>query len=157
MKAKIPLVEKNYILEKFPKKGGLTFVKLPEIEAHKSTPFGWWRVNGKIDDYEIRNYNLQSMGNGQLFLPIKSEIRRKLKKQEGDFVYIVLYEDLEPIDIPEELIICLKETPKVYETFLSYSERRKINILNCIYSAKTDKTKVSRIAKTINEISKKIK
>ncbi|WET67861.1 YdeI/OmpD-associated family protein [Sphingobacterium sp.] len=157
MTKQIPLVDKLYVLEKFQGKGGWTFARIPEVAPNNNSPFGWVRVNGTIDCCEIRNYNLQPIGNGLLFLPIKSEIRKKIKKQEGDSVHIVLYEDLNPIEIPAELILCLKEVEGVYEAFLAYSESKKITILNCIYSAKTDQTKVNRIAKTINEIVNKIK
>ncbi len=153
----IPLVDKIYVLEKFQGKGGWTFVRIPEVAPDKKSPFGWVRVNGTIDGYEIQNYNLQAMGNNLLFLPVKSEIRKKIKKQEGDSVHIILYEDVNPIEIPEELIICLKEIDGVYEAFLAYSERKKITILNCIYSAKADQTKANRIAKTIDEIINKMK
>ena len=157
MTEQIPLVDKVYILEKFQGKGGWTFVRIPEVSPDKNAPFGWVRVNGTIDGYEIRNYNLQPMGNGFLFLPIKSEIRKKIKKQEGDSVHIILYEDVNPIEIPEELILCLKEIDGVYEGFSAYAERKKITILNSIYSAKTDQAKVNRIAKIIDEIINKIK
>ncbi|WP_286753984.1 MULTISPECIES: YdeI/OmpD-associated family protein [Sphingobacterium] len=157
MTKQIPLVDKLYLLEKFQGKGGWTFARIPEVAPNNNSPFGLVRVNGTIDGCKIRNYNLQSMGNGLLFLPIKSEIRKKIKKQEGDYVHIILYEDVNPIEIPEELILCLKEVEGVYEAFLAYSERKKITILNCIYSAKTDQTRVNRIAKTIDEIVNKIK
>lgn len=153
----IPLVDKIYILEKFQGKGGWTFARIPEVTPDKNNPFGWVRVSGTIDSYEIRNYNLQPMGNGLLFLPLKSEIRKKIKKEEGDSVHIILHQDMNPIEIPKELILCLKEVEGVYETFSAYSERKKITILNCIYSAKTDQTKVNRIVKTIDEIINKIK
>jgi hypothetical protein len=64
-------------MENFPGKGGWTFVQIPEVMQNKDNPFGWVKVRGFIDDYEINHYNLQPMGNGNLFLPIKSEIRLK--------------------------------------------------------------------------------
>ncbi len=84
---------------------GILFVfpKLNKVNTH----FGWVRVRGTIDGYEIKNYNLQSMGNENLFLPLKSEIRKKIIKDVGDSVYITLYEDNNPTEIPEELMICL--------------------------------------------------
>ena len=75
-----PLTDKIYLLEKFSGKGGWTFVRLPEIPPGQNTPFGWVKVHGTIDRYEIKNYNLQPMGNGRLFLPVKAEIRKKNKK-----------------------------------------------------------------------------
>ncbi len=44
----------------------------------------------------------------------------------------------------------------VYETFLNYSNGEQKTIIEWIYSAKTDITKVERIAKTIDKIIKAI-
>lgn len=151
------LTDKTAVLEKFSGKGGWTFVRLPEIASGKNSPFGWVRVRGTIDHYKIRSYHLQSMGNGMLFLPVKAGIRNTLKKQAGDIVRIILYEDNTPTEIPEELKHCLQDVPGVYEAFLSYSNGEKKTLINWIYMAKTDKTKVERIVKTINEIHQKIK
>lgn len=152
MKEQIPWVDKEYLLEKFNGKGGWTFVRIPEIAQNKNTPFGWVRVRGTIDNFEIKNYNLQPMGNGSLFLPVKTEIRKKINKQEGDFVHIVLFADNFPTKIPDELKLCLIDEPNVYETFLTYTNGEQKTIIEWIYSAKTDTTKVNRIAKTINKI-----
>jgi len=156
MKEQLPLVDKEYLLEKFPSKGGWTFAKIPEIMQNKNTPFGWVRVRGTIDHFEIKNYNLQPMGDGSLFLPVKAEIRKKINKKEGDYVHIILFADNLPTEIPEELKLCLMDEPMVYETFLNYSNGEQKTIIEWIYSAKTDITKVERIAKTIDKIIKVI-
>ena len=85
-----PLVNKKYLLEKYPGKGGWTYARIPEILQDKNTPFGWVKVMGSIDGYEIKNYHLMPMGNGQLFLPVKAAIRKKIGKETGDWVQVVL-------------------------------------------------------------------
>ncbi|WP_246034361.1 DUF1905 domain-containing protein [Empedobacter tilapiae] len=145
------------MLEKFQGKGGWTFTRIPEIQQNKNTPFGCVRVRGTIDHFEINNYNLQSMGNGNLFLPIKAEIRKKLNKKEGDYVHITLFADNLPTDIPEELKLCLMDEPNVYETFLNYTNGEQKTIIQWIYSAKTDAKKVERIVKTIEKIEQNIR
>ena len=55
-----PLVNNDYILEKFPGKGGWTYAAIPEIIQNKSNPFGWVNVRGFIDNYEIQHYKLIS-------------------------------------------------------------------------------------------------
>ena len=152
MTEQIPLLDKEYLLEKFQGKGGWTFARIPEILKNKNTPFGWVRVRGTIDNFEIKNYNLQSMGNGNLFLPIKAEIRKKIDKKEGDYVHIVLYADNFPTEILEELKLCFMDEPSAYETFLSYTNGEQKTFIEWIYSAKTDKKKVERIVKTIDKI-----
>ena len=81
-----PPVDKLSLLEKFPGKGGWTFTRIPEIPQDKKAHFGWVKVRGTIDGYEIRKYHLMPMGNGTLFLPVKAEIRKHSKKKEGKFV-----------------------------------------------------------------------
>jgi hypothetical protein len=152
MTQQIPLVDKEYLLEKFQGKGGWTFARIPEIAQNKNTPFGWVRVRGKIDNFEIKNYNLQPMGNGNLFLPVKAEIRKKLNKKEGNYVHIILFADNFPTEIPEELKLCLMDEPNAYEAFLNYTNGEQKIFIEWIYSAKTDTTKVERIAKTIEKI-----
>lgn len=152
MAALIPLVDKEYLLEKFQGKGGWTFARIPEIPQSKNTPFGWVRVRGTIDNFEIKNYKLQPMGNGHLFLPVKAEIRKKINKKEGDYVHITLFVDNFPTEIPEELALCLLDVPNVYEAFSNYSSGDQKTIIEWIYSAKIETTKVERIVKTINKI-----
>ena len=149
----IPLVDKEYVLEKFQGKGGWTFARIPEIAQNKNTPFGWVRVRGTIDNFEIKNYNLQPMGNGTLFLPVKAEIRKKINKKEGDNVHIILYADNFPTEIPEELKNCLMDEPNAYETFFNFTNGEQKTIIEWIYSAKTDTVKVQRIVKTIDKIT----
>lgn len=52
MKTLKPLVDKNYLLQKFEGKGGWTFAEIPEIPMPK-TSFGMLKVKGKIDNYEF--------------------------------------------------------------------------------------------------------
>lgn len=148
----IPLVDKEFLLEKFQGKGGWTFARIPEILQSKNAPFGWVRVRGAIDNFEIKNYNLQPMGNGNLFLPVKAEIRKKINKKEGDYVHIILYADNFPTEIPDELKLCLMDEPNAYQTFLSYTNGEQKTFIEWIYSAKTDTTKIERIAKMIDKI-----
>lgn len=113
------------------------------------TPFGMLKVKGSIDDYEFSNVHLMPIGNGYLGLPVKSTIRKKIKKEAPDTVYIILYEDTAPLIIPEELLLCMEHENDVLEKFENYSNGQKKAFIDWINSAKTDRTKVDRIAKTI--------
>jgi hypothetical protein len=152
-----PLVNKNYLLEKYPGKGGWTYAAIPEILQDKKTPFGWVKVKGSIDGFEIKNYRLMPMGNGKLFLPVKAGIRKKIGKKEGDLVKVILYADPDPPEIPGELLLCLKEEPRAYKTFLSFTESEQKAYIDWIYSVKKEETKVERMATTINRLFKKLK
>lgn len=144
------LINQRYQLEKFPGKGGWTYVVLPEIPQHVKRKFGMVKVKGRIDDYELIGYNLMPMGSGQLFLPVKAEIRKKIGKKQGDWVNVELYADSSALAIPEELIDCLKDEPKAYANFLKLAESGQKEYRDWVYSAKKDETKVARIAKMID-------
>jgi Domain of unknown function (DUF1905)/Bacteriocin-protection, YdeI or OmpD-Associated len=147
-----PLVSKKYILERFPGKGGWTFARIPEIMQDKKAHFGWVKVKGTIDGYEISKYHLMPMGNGSLFLPVKAEIRKKIKKKEGDKVHVILYPDNEPLEVPEEMLLCLQDEPTALKFFNTLSESEQKYYIQWIYSAKKEDTKVDRMVKTINRL-----
>jgi Domain of unknown function (DUF1905)/Bacteriocin-protection, YdeI or OmpD-Associated len=148
------LVNNTYLLEKFPGKGGWTFARIPELNQNKNNPFGWLRVKGFIDNFEIKAYHLMPMGEGKLFLPINAKIRKAISKKEGDMVDVVLYLDETPTETPEELLECLKQEPTAFSKFLSLTDGKKKEIIEHIYAAKTDKTKIDRITQTINNLCK---
>ncbi len=154
-----PLVDKTYLLEKFPEKGGWTYTIIPEIQPDKHAPFGWVKVRGSIDGFEINNFRLMPFvaGTGQLFLPVKAEIRKKIKKQAGDYIHVILYPDNEPWIVPEELLVCLQDDTEALQFFNSLQEEEQQKFVKWIYSARTDQTKVDRIAKTLTVLSKQQK
>ncbi len=113
-----PLVNKEYVLERFAAKGGWTYARIPEILPDKHAHFGWVRVRGTIDSVEIFKYHLMPMGNGCLFLPVKAAIRKTIGKKAGDKVHVVLYNDDLPVSLPAELEACLRDEPLAYAAFL---------------------------------------
>jgi len=148
-----PLVEKDYLLKKFNGKGGWTFIELPEIKSDRKRYFGWVKVSGFIDDYELQNYPLQSMGNGNLFLPVKAEIRKQINKQAGDMVKVTLFSDIDTdTNITEELKACLEEVPEANEKFNMLSTSKQKAYIDWVSTAKNDETKVQRIISTIDQI-----
>jgi hypothetical protein len=152
-----PLVNKQFKLERFQGKGGWTYAPIPQITQDKSKPFGWVKVRGSIDGYEIRKCHLMPMGNGKLFLPVKAEIRKKIKKREGDFVQVILYPDNEPLQVPDEMLLCLQDESGALKFFHSLSESEQNFYIQWIYSAKKEETKVNRLAKTINRLLRRLK
>src|SRR5688572_29060307 len=103
-----PIIDQEYLLEKFPGKGGWTYALIPEILQNKKAWFGWVKVRGTIDDFAIENYNLMPMGSGKLFLPVKAAIRKKIGKEAGDRVRVILYAHQPEKNVREELLLCLE-------------------------------------------------
>lgn len=149
-----PLVSKKYLLEKFPGKGGWTFARIPEVVKDKNKPFGWVKVKGSIDGYEIKKVHLMPMGNGFLFLAVKAAIRKAIKKEAGDYVHVILYPDNEPLQVPEELLVCLRDEPAALRCFNTLSESEQKFYIDWIYSARREETKVTRMTRTIDRLAR---
>ncbi len=147
-----PLVNQSYLLKKMQGKGGWTYAEVPEIRPNKQAYFNWVKVRGSIDGYEIKQYNLMPIGNGNLFLPVKAAIRKVIKKEAGDTVHVILYADNTPLSIPDELMVCLLDAPQAHTFFMSLTETHQKAYIDWIYDAKRLETKVNRIAKTIERL-----
>lgn len=72
-------------------------------------------------------------------------------------MHVILYTDNEPLDIPEELLLCIQDEPKAWSFFNSISESEQKYYVQWIYSAKKEETKIDRMAKTINRLLKGLK
>jgi len=149
---KSPLIDKSYLLEKFPGKGGWTYALIPEIPMQKRFPFGWMKVRGKIDDFQLDNYKLMPFGNGQLFLPVNGKIRKAIKKEAGDQVHIILFEDDRPQGVPDEILDCLKDAPKAFDRFFELPDWEQKLYVESIVDAKKQETKIERIVKMIEKL-----
>lgn len=149
-----PLVDKEYLLEKSPGESGWTYAIIPEILPDPNAPFSWVKVRGSIDGYEIKKYHLMPSGKGSLLLAVKAEIRKKIKKQVGDYVHVILYPDNEPLEIPGEFLLCLQDDSEALQFFNSLNEDEKHSYIKWIYSAKTEQTRVERMAKTLTRLSR---
>lgn len=153
MAAAKPLVNKKYQLERFQAKGGWTYARIPDLKTGKKNPFGTIRVRGSIDGVEFSAAHLMPMGKGRLFLPVKAAIRKQIKKEEGDWVQIILYEDDLPTEVPDELLLCLRDEPLAHKAFMVLSNGEKKAMIEWIYNAKNESTKTSRMAKMINQLA----
>jgi len=77
------LVNKEYLLEKFPGKGGWTYVAIPEVLQDKHAPFGWVRVKGSIDNYQFKNYHLMPMATVHFSFPLKLLFAKQLARRKA--------------------------------------------------------------------------
>lgn len=156
MSSEKALVDRQFLLQKFPGKGGWTYARIPEILSNKNRPFGWVTVKGHIDGYPLHKYKLMPMGDGQLFLPVKAAIRKKIGKEAGDYVQVKLFADEGPSEIPQELQACFEqEAPSIYQHFLALNRADRQAYLDWIYEAKTEDDKALRIIKMMERLQHK--
>lgn len=152
-----PLVKKKLLMEKYPGKGGWTYVRVPNLPRGTKTKFGFVKVKGTICGFKISKYNLMPMKGGFHFLPVKSEIRKQINKEAGDTVEVILFLDKEPWKAPKELLECLADEPDAFKFFKTLSDSNKKYYIEWIYSAKREETKVDRIAKSIDRLARGLK
>jgi hypothetical protein len=79
-------------LQKSTAKGGWTYVVMPDSAAFFGTK-GLVKVRGTIDGHKFRA-SFMAMGNGRHMLPVKSETRDQIGKQQADTVTVHLQERL---------------------------------------------------------------
>lgn len=145
-----PLIDDKFLLVKYPGKGGWTYTVLPATIRKNKTPFGWVQVSGYIDDFELKAYRLMPMSSGQLFLPVKSDIRKKISKQAGDWVHVKLFADAIPADAEQDLLLCLNENKEAHNSFLNCSDEERQAFIQWIASARNEQIKLERIAQTLD-------
>jgi len=146
------LVQSDFLLQKFPGKGGWTYIAL-EIETNKKAWFGWRTVNGNIDDYQLGDCKLMPIGNGKLFLPVKAEIRKQLGKQAGDTVHLVLYTADPPSPVEDDLLLCLSDEPAAKKAFDFLSEKEKTALRKWVFETGRDQETVDRMGQVISRLA----
>ncbi|MCE7055951.1 DUF1905 domain-containing protein [Algoriphagus sp. AGSA1] len=146
------LVEGEYLLDRMQGKGGWTYVKFDKGIFSAFKAFGMMKVSGSIDDFTFEGKHLMPMGNGCVFLPVAKAIRSKIKKEEGDIVFVRLFRKDVPYQAPTELIECLKDDPGKWELFQLLSEADQRYWVEYIYSSEQMDEQTIRIIKLLDAL-----
>ncbi len=115
-----------------------------------------FRVKGKIDEVVLKQQAILPMGKGEFIMAVKSDLRKKLKKKNGDKISVSLSLDKTEVKVSENFSTCLQDEPEALKYFLSMPPSHQIYYSNWIESAKTENTKTKRIALAINTLAKKM-
>lgn len=139
------------IIKKFAKQGektGWTYIEIPEAIAQQIKPNNKksFRVKGKLDSFSIKGIALLPMGEGSFIMALNAEMRKGIKKKQGDEIKVQLEEDKKGYELNSEFIDCLKDEPKAYTFFKTLTQGHQNYFSKWIESAKTVETKSKRIA-----------
>jgi hypothetical protein len=142
------------ILQKFDKKGektGWTYFETPADVANVLNPEvrTSYRVKGKLDAFVLKLVALIPMGDGRFIIPVNAEMRRIIRKKEGDTVEVTLEIDTDPLPQSADLLACLEDEPKALAYFNKLPTSHQNYYSKWIESAKTIETKTKRITMTI--------
>jgi len=148
-------------IEKFDKMGektGWTYVFIPFDISEKINPKvkKSYRVKGTIDKLPIRQTSLLPMGDGNFILPLKADLRKKLKKQQGEKVKLALEIETQEFQLSNDFLICLNEDKSAEKFFYSLTGSHQKYFSNWIDNAKTIETKSKRIAQAIKGFGMKM-
>lgn len=148
-------------IEKFDAMGektGWSYVFIPGAVANQIKPNEKksFRVKGKIDQVEVKGVALLPMGEGDFIIPLKAELRKALKKEEGAVVELNLTFDADfKIEMPDDLELCLADEEVLMQQFLSMPKSHQNYFINWLNSAKTEATRTKRIIMIVDAMAKK--
>ena len=80
---------------------------------------------------------------------MKSEIRKKIRKEAGDWIWVVLYPDNKPPEIPDDLEVIFRREPGSLEAFRSLKEGQQKKWIDRILQSKNDEMRIKRIAEIL--------
>jgi len=139
-------------------KTGWTYILIPSATAKKLNPGikTIYRVKGKLDDLKIEQVALMPMGEGDFIMPLNAALRKGLGKKKGAQIKVQLEVDNKPILPPTELLECLADEPAALQYFNSLPQSHRNYFTKWIGSAKTEPTKIKRIALVIRTMVRKM-
>lgn len=147
------LLDEVLFLERFPGKGGWTFVRLPEIKTLSGKPLGWDKVCAFFDDHEVPEIGLLSLGNGQRFLPVKAAIRKTISKQAGDQIRLRIFARTIELNIQAEFLLCLEDDPEALSHFQRWKAEERNKYISWIEQGQNTEQQVERMAQAVDRIA----
>ena len=154
------MVQFTTTIKQFDKQGektGWTYIEIPSDIADKLMPGNrkGFRVKGKLDTFSIKGIALLPIGGGNFILTLNADLRRGIRKKKGAMLNVKLQVDPEGYKLNDDFMACLKDDPTAKKFFDTLAGSHRNYFSKWIDSAKTEPTKIKRIAMAVNALSKK--
>ena len=150
------MISYNTVILQFDNKGektGWTYVDVPADIAQQLKPDNKksFRVKGMLDAFPIKAVALIPMGEGNFIMAINADMRKGIHKRTGATLQVSLEVDTNTeVVLPDDLQECFEFEPEALDYFNTLAEGHRRYFVNWINSAKTEPTRATRIANTIN-------
>lgn len=146
---------------KFDKQGektGWTYIVVPAQTAEKLKPGNKksFRVKGKLDDHPIHGVALIPMGGGDFIMALNADMRKAIGKMKGAILKVQLAEDEVPYEVNTLLMECMEDEPAAMSYFKSLPMSHQHYFSKWVEAAKTESTKVKRIAQAVSALARKM-
>lgn len=144
------LIDCQVTLEKFSGKGGWTYAPLPPLPTGRGGHFGMRPVTGRIDELDLPSGTLMPLGQGRLFLPVNAALRKRLGKQAGDAVHLLLYAASPTTGIAEaDFEECLAEQPAALQHYRQLPPPQRLGWREWVAAAPTEAAQVARVDRAL--------
>lgn len=146
------------ILDLTGEKEGWVCGIIPSVLAQQLNPnvMKTYRIRGKIDTMEIEQKAIIPIGEGDYILPFNAEMRRCLRKKEGDKVLVEVEVDHRPYPLSEDLLACIEMDDRATEHWETLTPSHKKYFSNWVEQAKTIETKTKRITRSLFGLAHKM-
>ncbi|MBK6828269.1 MAG: DUF1905 domain-containing protein [Chitinophagaceae bacterium] len=138
-------------------KTGWTYIEIPADLAQQLKPGNKkeFKVKGKLDKHTINRLSVLPMGGGIFILPLNANLRKAIAKKKGAMLQVSLQEDKSDFVFNPDFMECLADDPVAKSFFESLTGSHQRYFSKWIDSAKTEPTKVKRIAMAVDALAKK--
>lgn len=136
---------------------GWVYLEIPADIAQQLKPGHKkeFKVKGKLDACVLARTSLLPAGGGTFILPVNAEMRKVIRKKEGAMVTLQLEADDSAYVFNADFMECLLDDPQAKAHFDTLSGSHQRYFGKWIDSAKTEDTRIKRIALSVNALSKK--
>lgn len=155
------MIDFTTIMQQFAEQGektGWTYIEIPADIAQQLKPGTKtsFRVRGMLDSCAVSGMALMPKGGGNFIMALKADVRKRLHKNAGAMLHVVIEEDIEyKVEVPDDLQECFDFEPEAQDFFNSLPKSHRDYFIKWIDGAKTSETRAKRIVNTVNAMLRK--